>query len=142
MRLNRAFLTLAALAALTATSELHGQQGHPLDGTWYGDWGPSETHRNPIVLVIEYDSEYDSEYDGDALGGLINPGPDSIPLDVVRLDTTDWSVHMEATATNPAGQRVDYTIEGQIENLGLPNRSLRGTWQHGNETGTFLVTRN
>lgn len=110
------------------------QQGHPLDGTWYGDWGPTPTHRNPVVVVIHYD--------GDALDGLINPGPDAIPIDVVTLDPSTWSVHIEASATNRAGESVRYVVDGKLEDLGLPNRSMTGTWRHGDTSGDFRITRN
>lgn len=133
-RLGWSALVFAILLLSATVGTIQGQQGHPLDGTWYGDWGPSDTHRNAVVLVLDYD--------GDQLSGLINPGPDAIPLEAVELDESDWTVHLEATATNRAGEPIEYSIDGQIENLGLPNRSLRGTWQHGDETGTFLVTRN
>ena len=110
------------------------QQGHPLDGTWYGDWGPSASHRNPVVVVIRYDRE--------DLGGLINPGPDSVPLDVVTLDHTNWTVRFEASARNREGETVRYVVEGRLEDLGLPNRSIAGTWSHGETQGDFRITRN
>jgi hypothetical protein len=110
------------------------QQGHPLDGTWYGDWGPSATHRNAVVLVIEYD--------GDNLTGQLNPGPDSVPLDVVTMDHTDWTVHIEADVRTFSGEIERYVIEGKLENLGLPNRSLSGTWTHGTTRGDFGISRN
>lgn len=125
---------LALSIAVSLPSLGLAQQGHPLDGTWYGDWGPSPTHRNPVVVIIRYD--------GENLNGLINPGPDAVPLDVVRLDPTNWTVHMEAEATNDSGATFHYVVDGQIENLGLPNRSMTGSWNHDGVQGDFRLVRN
>ena len=110
------------------------QQGHPLDGAWYGDWGPSANHRNAVVLVVEYD--------GENLTGQLNPGPEAVPLDVVTMDHTDWTVHIEADVRTFSGEVERYVIDGQLENLGLPNRSMTGTWTHGTASGDFSVSRN
>ena len=43
-----------------------------------------------------------------------------------------------------AGSRlrsIHLVIDGQIENLGLPGRSIRGTWVHGGVQGDFLIER-
>jgi hypothetical protein len=47
---------------------LFAQEGHPLTGTWTGDWGPNETERTHITLVLKWD--------GDKVTGVVNPGPD------------------------------------------------------------------
>jgi hypothetical protein len=126
------FGALVLCAAFSGVAE--AQQGHPLDGTWYGDWGPSPTHRNSVVLIIRYD--------GENLTGLLNPGPDSVALDVVTMDHTDWSVHVEADVRTFSGEVERYVIEGQLQDLGLPNRSMTGTWTHGASNGDFSVSRN
>jgi hypothetical protein len=33
------------------------QEGHPLTGTWHGDWGPRPTHRNDVTLVLDWDGK-------------------------------------------------------------------------------------
>ena len=48
----------------------------------------------------------------------------------------DWFVHLEADSKG-----VHYAIDGKIENLGLYNRSLVGTWTQGNQKGDFKLTR-
>src|SRR5215470_9173555 len=53
------------------------QEGHPLVGTWHGDWGPTATHRNDVTLVLDWD--------GKNITGLINPGPESIKLSKAAL---------------------------------------------------------
>ena len=130
--MKRAFLAAAFCLGLSGVAA--PQQGHPLDGAWYGDWGPSPDHRNAVVLVIEYD--------GENLSGQLNPGPDAVPLDVVTMDPADWTVHIEADVRTPSGEIERYIVDGRLENLGLPNRSLTGTWTHGTAAGDFSVTRN
>src|SRR5438093_13772912 len=43
------------------------QEGHPLTGTWSGDWGPKTTERNHLTVVMNWD--------GKSITGTINPGP-------------------------------------------------------------------
>ena len=42
----KAFLLVCLLACLSVVSAL-AQEGHPLKGTWLGDWGPNNTFCNP-----------------------------------------------------------------------------------------------
>ena len=109
------------------------QEGHPLVGTWHGDWGPTPTHRNDVTLVLEFD--------GKNIMGLLNPGPDSIKLSKASLDPSNWTVHFEADAKDRNGQTVHFVIDGKIENLTSVRRSIVGTWMHGNMKGDFKITR-
>ena len=110
------------------------QQGHPLDGVWSGDWGPSPTERIPVVLELHWKST--------TLSGGINPGfPDAATVEVGRLNSANWTVHLEAVGKDENGNTVRTTIDGQIENLGSANRTLAGTWRRGNVTGNFKLTR-
>jgi hypothetical protein len=132
MRVKAAIL-LCVLAAVTITISAVAQEGHPLTGVWYGDWGPSATHRNQITVVMSWD--------GKNITGLINPGPDSIPLKVATLDSTKWMVHLEAEAKDQKGASVRYVADGKLENIGSYNRTLKGTWNHGNVKGDFMLKR-
>ena len=113
------------------------QEGHPLTGTWHGDWGPSATHRNDVTLVLEWD--------GKNISGLINPGPESIKLSKATMepsfDPKGWAVHFEADAKDHDGKPVHFVVDGKIENLTSIRRSIVGTWNHGNVKGDFKVTR-
>jgi len=109
------------------------QEGHPLAGTWYGDWGPSKTDRNDVTVVMSWD--------GKTITGVINPGPDAVPIKIAMLDSSKWTVHLEADAKDKAGNLVRFIADGKLENLGSPNRSLTGTWTHGNVKGDFKITR-
>jgi hypothetical protein len=115
---------IAALLSIAAPA----QQGHPLSGTWTGDWGSTPTQRNQVTLVMNWD--------GKNVTGLINPGPDSVPLSSVYVDVTDWTVRIEAEAKTG-----HISAEGRIEDLGSYHRKIRGTWKQGNVTGDFRLTR-
>jgi hypothetical protein len=129
----KAVIFLCFLAALAITISAVAQEGHPLTGVWYGDWGPSATHRNQITVVMNWD--------GKNVTGIVNPGPDSIPLKVAFLDSTKWMVHIEADAKDEKGAPVRFVADGKLENIGSYNRTIKGTWNHGNVKGDFLLKR-
>jgi hypothetical protein len=109
------------------------QEGHPLVGTWSGDWGPTSSHRNQITIVMNWD--------GKNVSGIINPGPDSIPIRSVTLDSIKWTVHLEADAKDASGNPVRFIADGKLEDILSYNRTLTGTWSHGKGKGDFKVRR-
>ena len=110
------------------------QEGHPLIGTWSGEWGPSAKVRNQVLLILEYKST--------VISGVINPGePDEAPLRVATLDSTKWTIHLEADSKDEKGNPVKVTVDGKLENIGSANRTLSGTWIRGNTKGDFKLTR-
>jgi hypothetical protein len=115
-------------ACLGATAIGYAQEGHPLTGTWTGDWGPSPSQRTHLTIVLNFD--------GSTVSGIINPGPDSITIPGVTVDVTKWTVHFEADAK---GQPV--VADGQIEDLASPHRRITGTWRQGTTKGDFRITR-
>jgi len=46
----KAILLVGLLACLTLVVTAFAQEGHPLKGTWLGDWGPSKTDRNQVTV--------------------------------------------------------------------------------------------
>ena len=48
MKSVRLFLVLVAVLALTMSAA--AQEGHPLTGTWYGDFGMTPAQRNDIFV--------------------------------------------------------------------------------------------
>ena len=120
-------LTVAAVAVV-------GQEGHPLIGTWSGDWGPSAKVRNPVLIIMEWNTT--------TLGGVINPGePDEAPIRVGTLDSTKWTLHLEADSKDERGNAVKVVVDGKLENIGSHNRTLTGTWTRGTIKGDFKLTR-
>jgi hypothetical protein len=109
------------------------QEGHPLKGTWLGEWGPNAKDRNQVTLVLDWD--------GKAISGVINPGPEAVKIAKASLEPKGWIVRLEADAKDQSGKPVHYVIEGKIENLGLYNRSIVGTWSHDNVKGDFRIQR-
>jgi hypothetical protein len=53
----------------------------------------------------------------------------------------DWVVHFEGDGKDSKGATVHYVADGKIENIGLYNRSIVGTWVSGATKGTFRLTR-
>jgi len=124
---------LFLLAGAAATLAIFAQEGHPLTGTWYGDWGPTPTHRNQITVVMSWD--------GKNVTGIINPGPDVIPITVATLDSTKWTVHIEADAKDQQGHPVHSPADGKLANIGSYNRTITGSWNHGATKGDFKLRR-
>jgi hypothetical protein len=124
---------LCLLLGLMLTASSFAQEGHPLVGVWYGDWGPTPTHRNQITVVMSWD--------GKNVTGLINPGPESAPLKVVTLDSTKWTVHIETDAKDTQGAPVHFVADGKLENIGSYHRTITGSWNHGAVKGDFKIKR-
>ena len=129
----KVFLLVSLLACLTMVVSAFAQEGHPLKGTWLGDWGPNKNDRNQVTIVMDWD--------GKQITGQVNPGPNSIPISKATLEPKGWIVRFEADAKNAAGKPVHYVVEGKIENLGLYNRVIVGTWSHDNVKGDFRIQR-
>jgi hypothetical protein len=109
------------------------QQGHPLTGTWSGDWGISPTQRTQITVVMNWD--------GKNVTGVINPGPDAIPIASVYVDVTNWTVRIEADTKDASGKTLHISAEGRLEDLGSYHRTIKGTMHHGDAVGDFRLTR-
>jgi hypothetical protein len=110
------------------------QEGHPLVGSWYGDWGPSPTSRNQVIVVMSLQGK-------NITGVIFNPGPESFPLKVAKLDSTKWTVHIEAEIKDSSGKTVQIVADGKLEDLGSPKRALSGTWTQAGVKGNFKITR-
>jgi hypothetical protein len=122
---------IPALGLLAFT--LLAQQGHPLTGTWSGDWGASASQRTQVTFVMNWD--------GKKVSGIINPGPDSIPLSNVALDVTNWNVRFEADSKDASGKPVHIAAEGKLEDIGSYHRTIKGVWHQGAVNGDFKLTR-
>jgi hypothetical protein len=119
---------------LTLALPASAQFGHPLKGTWSGDWGTNTDRRIRILLELHWD--------GKAITGTINPGPNAVPIQKASLDADTWLVHLEADGKDASGRSVRYVIDGKLENIGAYQRVLSGTWTEGGTKGNFKVVRN
>jgi len=121
---------IAAVVAAGIVPALAGaQEGFPLDGTWRGEWsrpGEAGTH---VVIVMSWD--------GERIGGMINPGPESLDFASAEFEPDTWTVRIEAV--DPDGRPIE--IEGTLHDIGAYDRYIVGTWKVGGETHEFRITR-
>jgi hypothetical protein len=125
------FLILAACSSqpeATAPAAEPVASADPLSGTWTGDWGPSESHRNNVTL--------DLKLDGAVITGSVNPGPDSISLTKGSFAADTGIVMMEADAKGHTGGMVHYVIEGKLD-----GNMMSGSWTHDDKKGDFKITK-
>jgi len=129
----RTFSLAGILVALALSVPGQAQEGHPLRGSWIGEWSGNQTHDEFVLIVLDWD--------GKEITGMINPGTDNIEITDAELDPEDWSIRIEADTEDSSGRAVDYVIEGNIKDLELPNRYITGTWRNGDGRGDFEIRR-
>ena len=129
--MQRLFQFACVLAVVGIAGIASAQFGHPLKGSWSGEWGPNKIH---TLLELNWD--------GKAITGTINPGPNAVPLQKATVDPATWAVHFEADGKDGSGNAVHYVIDGKLENIGAYNRFMTGTWSQGAAKGEFRLTRN
>ena len=117
---KRMIISTFALGLMATAS---AQEGHPVKGSWIGEWQGSPLG-DSILMVMDWD--------GANINGVINPGTDDINIDSATLNPDDWTIHIEAG---------DYELDGTFNQLELPNRSITGTWKGDNASGNFEVVR-
>ena len=127
-RRTGSFRLIGLLACLAVAATALAQYGHPLKGSWSGDWGVTKENRTRVLVELNWD--------GKAITGAINPGPDAVTMTKATLDPTNWTVRFEADGKDR------YVIEGKLQNLGSYNRVITGTWHEGTLKGDFKITRN
>lgn len=132
---RRAFLAGLAVVPVFTGGAVTAQESHPLIGTWRGDWGPSPTQRTPVTIYMQWETR--------KITGVLNPGPNSVPLKIATLDPAKWAVHLEADLRDAKGNLVPVIIDGTlaVEDLGKYNRTMAGTWTQGGVKGTFKLRR-
>src|SRR5262245_52819988 len=123
-----------SLAALLLAAPAVAQFGHPLKGSWSGDWGTTKENRMRILLELHWD--------GKAITGAIKPGPQAVPIKKVDVNADTWAVRIEAEGKDASGAAVPYVIDGKLDNIGAYARVLSGTWSEGTKKGDFKIVRN
>jgi len=134
----RTCLLIAAVAAFAATAA--AQEGHPLTGTWYGDYGTGR-QKNDLTVIMKWD--------GSHITGTINPGPKASPITTAVMDITPGKPAPEgenSTTGVPPVFSVRFEADGivftgTIQNPVAGNRRIAGTWTRGGERGTFQIRR-
>jgi hypothetical protein len=123
------------LLATALTTVALGQVGHPAKGSWSGYWGTSDTAKRRILLVLDWRDRQ--------ITGVINPGPNQVPIDQAELDVSTWTLRLEARMPTSGGAKAPFIATGQLTNLGSwTTRTYSGTYVFGEETGRFTVTLN
>jgi len=124
-------------ACLVLTAVTSAQEGHPLVGSWHGDWGLG-SGRQDLTVVIDYTP------DGAGVSGIANPGYDHAPLQRVQLTIpkpTEWTVTFEVELKDKTGKSTRYRAEGKLDKIGSDRRTLAGTWSSGAAKGDFKLIR-
>lgn len=125
-----ALIALIVIPAGTAVA----QQGHPLAGSWHGEWGPPESDDHMDLTVI-------MDWDGSAISGIVNPVTDRSEVQNARLDSSDWSVRFEVDVADASGETRHCVANGRLDRLGSDRRTLEGTWTCGDLEAEFRLTR-
>ena len=134
LRMTRsAFLGL--LVASTLALAAPAQVGHPAKGSWSGYWGTSEASKKRILLLLDWRDQ--------KITGVINPGPNQVPIEKADLDVNTWTLRLEAAMPTNGGGKAPFVTTGKLTNLGSwTTRTYSGTYTLGTETGKFTVTLN
>jgi hypothetical protein len=150
MQRKRLYL-VAVVATLAFALPALAQFGHPLKGSWSGEWRENATTENRILLEFKWEGKYGANPEGGVLSGILNPGTDSAPMRNVKLTPppggvpnadAPWELHFEAEVKDAAGAPVKVVVDGFMENIGAYKRFITGTWQQGNKKGPFRVIAN
>ena len=150
--MDRKRLQLVALVACLALAvPALAQFGHPLKGSWSGEWRENASTEHRILLEFKWEGKYGVNPEGGTLSGTLNPGPDAAPMKNIKLTPppggvanadAPWELHFEADTKDEAGATVKVVVDGFMENIGAYKRFITGTWQQGNRRGPFRVVAN
>ena len=140
---SRATRLICFFACLAIALPAFAQFGHPLKGSWSGEWWIKKGDENRILLEFDWD--------GKTVSGMYNPGTDNVKLTNLRLDPpgggvknaqAGWPLHFEVETKDASGKPVRYVVDGKLENIGAYNKIVSGTWTVGNQKGQFRAVMN
>lgn len=77
---------VAAMACLAIAIPAFAQYGHPLKGSWSGEWWLVKGQNNRVLLDFNFAS---TGYGNTTLTGVLNPGPDQTPMQNLTLTPPD-----------------------------------------------------
>jgi len=121
------------IACLIIVAPVLAQEGHPLVGSWHGNWGPNPTSRTDITVIMDWD--------GKIISGVVNPGFDGAQMQNAKLNPQDWTVHFEVDWKEKSGTKVHCLVDGKIDKLGSDRRTLTGSWNCGSTKNDFKIAR-
>ena len=120
----RKVVGVCLLAMIACAISVWAQEGHPLVGTWHGEWKAAGKQASRVVVYMAWD--------GKSISGMINPGPNAITLKSATLEPKGWMVRLEGD---------NIAIDGKIEDIGSYNRTITGTWTQGQTKGELKLRR-
>ena len=126
---RRSFVGLILFVILGISVAARAQEGHPLTGSWHGEWHPAPGQKIPIFIYMKWNSK--------TIEGTINPGRNAVPLKVANLDASNWTVHLEGDTKD----QKHIVVDGKLDDIGSYHRTITGTWTEGGMTGDFKITR-
>jgi hypothetical protein len=99
---GRTIRLVCAIACLAMAVTVYAQYGHPLKGSWSGDWWLVKGQNNHILLDFNFVA---GGYGNTTLTGTYNPGPDQSPMQNLTLTPPDViSAGKAAIAARDAAQ--------------------------------------
>lgn len=135
---------VSVMVILAVCAPVFAQFGHPLKGSWSGEWWLKKGDENRILL--------DFDWDGKTLKGMLNPGTDNVtvqnltlqppPINDVSKAMDPWLLHFEADIKDASGKVVRLVVDGKLQNIGAYARFITGTWAIGGQKAEFRVVRN
>ena len=139
MRLRTACLLLLICAGVM-TLQVNAQNApDPLSGVWTGDWGPTPTDRNNVLVELKWDGKtVTGAVKG--TGNVAGPGTPIMSYEIrfkkTSFDPKAGKLHLEADAFFQ-GHPVHYVINGTLQ-----NDLMTGDWKHGGRKGNLKLLRN
>ena len=133
-------LYISLVVAIAGATSFVAQEGHPLTGTWYGEYDSGKQKRDLTIIM---------KWDGKQTTGTLNPGANAIPVTSVVIDITPGKPAPEgrdSTEGIPPIFKVriesgGMVFEGTLQNPVAGNRRITGTWTRGAERGAFQIRR-
>src|SRR5688572_12588674 len=141
----------AVVACLLLAMPTLAQFGHPLKGSWSGEWRENASTDHRILLEFKWEGKFGVNPEGGVLSGTLNPGPDAAPMRNIKLTPPSggvanadapWELHFESETKDASGATVKVVVDGFLENIGAYKRFITGSWQQGNKKGPFRVVAN
>ena len=137
---TRVLTALLAFVLCAMGPAASAQEGHPLAGTWYGEYSSGSRTTDLTVIM---------KWDGKAVSGLIDPGPASSPITSAELTITPGKPAPEGRSSTEGTPPIFHvrfvvngmTFVGEIRNPVAGNRRIIGTWTRGSEKGAFEIRR-
>ncbi len=132
MRIFKSYISLL-LILICVIPTASAQQGHPLVGSWLGNWESGQNAQNYLTIIIYWD--------GENISGIVNPGPDSSTLQNANFYSSTWTFSFETDLEDNSGDIVHFVGEGLLEDVGSQTRTLTGVWNIEGSSGDFILTR-